>query len=416
MNRPTAARPERIVGCALIDPVTGGVHPNSHLTLADGRIERVTRGRPAPAPAPGAGASLDGTGLYAVPGLIDMHVHMSADPQRSAHAPKDRYGTATMALLAARNLRVSLEAGITTVRDLGTPGTVGYEVRRAWTEGLMPMARPLVAGPVITAVGGHGAETGLQTRGAEQMRARVTGKATAGADVVKLVMASAARSVELSPEELGEGVATARLHGLPVAVHANFSERSIRAALLAGCDTVEHGFVMGEETVALMRRTGAALCPTLTALHAVVEHADVFREHAGRDLAEVAVGSLAQAEESFRLALAAGVPIIAGTDAGVPFTAYDALHDELGYLTAWGMSTEAALRSATSGAAAALRRPDLGTLAAGGAADIVLVPDNPLEDLSTLRRPVAVLQRGSCVVMLEPERLSPGRDLLEGAA
>jgi imidazolonepropionase-like amidohydrolase len=390
-----------IRGCSLVDPRSGRVRDNVDISWGLHHIDSVTTGRGTTGDMP----YIDGTGLYAVPGLIDMHVHMASDPSGQILGEKGTFGQTTMVLLAAYNLRMALESGVTTVRDLGTPGHVSFDVKRAWEKGILFGARPVVSGPVITAIGGHGAKMGLQSSGPEMVRRHVRQNLDAGADLIKLVMASASRSKELSFEELAAGVDEAHSRGYRVAAHANFSADSIVTALRAGCDTVEHGYILTPHAIGLMRERNASLCPTISALRAVVDHSEVFAERAGEDLAVAALANLSIAEAGFRRAIEAGVRIVAGTDAGVPFNGFDSIHRELAFMVEWGMSPVEALRAATCDAADVLGRTDLGRLAPGMSADALMLSSNPLDDLAALADVRFVLQRGTVAVNREPARI-----------
>lgn len=401
----------RISGCTLVDVVSGRAHGRMSLAWHGERIVAVSPAGSGPDPA----AEVDGTGLYAVPGLIDMHVHMAADPEGLILAAKGSYTQPVMALLAARNLQVALQAGITTVRDLGTGGRVAFDVKRAWQCGLLSGARPVVAGPVITAVGGHGAELGLQARGPAMVRDFVRRNIEAGADVIKLVLASAARDIELSAEELAAGIDEAHACGRPVAVHANFSEESIAKAVRAGCDTLEHGYLLSPDVIGHMRASMITLCPTIAALRTVIDHADTFARRSGPELPAAATTHLARAEAAFRQALDMGIRIVAGTDAGVPFNHFDALHRELALMNSWGMSAAQALRAATCDAAAAMNRSDIGSLRPGAVADIVVVGANPADDIAALTDVRFVFQRGTLMVNAEPGRIRLAPSALPGS-
>ncbi|MFJ8206843.1 amidohydrolase family protein [Micromonospora chalcea] len=378
-----------IAGCTVIDPDSGTTTLGS-LSIISGSVSTRTT---ADADLP----HLDGTGLFAVPGLIDMHVHATSDPHgRTASSWSDISAT-TMTLTAVANLATALRSGITTVRDLGAPRDLGYSIRNAWARDLFVGARPFVAGPVITAVGGHGSWLGVESEGAGSIGALVRRNAADGADVIKLVMRSAARRMELRPEELREAVAEARWLDIPVAVHANFSERSIDAAVEAGCDTLEHGFAISEAAAGAMSKQGTALCSTAVALQSIVRRPQLWIRQGGKSLVEMAVRQLPEARRSFERALAAGVTLIAGTDAGAAGVGFDSLPSELEAMVDWGASPHEALAAATCRAAEALRRPDLGSLCDGTMADVVLLRANPLVDISACRQVEAVIQAGRLV-------------------
>lgn len=391
-----AARLSEIVGASVINPQSPNERPE--------RL-RVCGGRLSDFPGDDGGTVLDASGLFATPGLIDMHVHMAADPDIQVLKRDRRHGAGLLALIAVRNLAVALNAGITTVRDLGTPGSVAADVVAARRAGLVRIARPIVAGRPISAVNGHGSEFGMPTCNAMETVVAVTEVIDAGAGVVKLMMSGADRPAELSSQQLRSAVEAAHARGIPVAVHASFSEESVKAAVEAECDTIEHGYSVTEETLRQMAAKEVALCPTLTALRAVVEHADAYDGGPDHGLVRAASTALRNGHERFNAAMRAGVTIVAGTDAGVPFTRFGCLVDELEQYVDWGMSREAALRSATIDAARVLARGDVGRLNEGSRADIVLFRSDPRDSLAVLREPVAVVQGGRCVMLREDGRL-----------
>lgn len=349
---------------------------------------------------------IDGTGLFAVPGLIDMHVHMTSDATGRLVPVFSEYHAdpAIQALLAAENLGIALAAGVTTVRDLGSPGGSAFALRQAWNGGLVVGSRPVVAGPAITALGGHGAwmghEVGTSAEAARAVRCNIS----KGARAIKLIMASATRTIELTSADLIAAVEEAHWQGVSVAVHANFSERSIDSAVAAGCDSIEHGYAISARTAEEMRSRGISLCPTLSALTSIINHPEVFRKAKGQALVERARAAIEPARESFSHALAAGVTIVAGTDAGVPMVPFNSLPYELQLLVEWGLSDYDSFAAATSNAARLLRRSDLGHLGLGAIGDVLLLDIDPRDDVRAWRTPVLVAQGGAVHYLADADR------------
>lgn len=385
--------PDLIVDdCALVDVRTGTVRHGMSIVVNDGRVSALTAKFDGP-----SGARVHADGCYVLPGLIDMHVHMCNDPfgrrgSTTATAPGE-----VLRAGAKRNLECALAAGITTVRDLGCPRDLGYEIKREWRCGSIVGARPFVAGQVITGIGGHGAWMGRQSRGTAHIAELVRESVAKQSDVIKLMMASASRPIDLSAAELAAAIKVAHDAGIPVAVHANFSSRSIEAAVVAGCDSLEHGFELTTSIIATMLEKNVALCPTIVTIRGVVENADFWAERSGAQIVAAARRSLSAAEHGFRAALAADVTIIAGTDAGVPMVGFDTLPTELQYMVELGMPPARAIRAATLDAALVLRRPNLGVVEIGAVADLVLVEADPLRDIRALRRIKSVIQDGKIV-------------------
>jgi imidazolonepropionase-like amidohydrolase len=306
---------------------------------------------------------------------------------------------AEMTLNAVTNLEKALRAGVTTVRDLGGGLGVPMRIKAAWREGRLAVARPIVAGSMITAPGGHGVEMGfgLEAEGPEAMRQAVRQELTRGADVIKLVAHGVSTPSELGFEELRAGIEEAHRSGRRVACHAHFSKVSIENCIRAGCDTLEHGSLLDERLVDLMLEHGTYLCPTLGVLEKIAA-SDTFYGGPESKFRRVVRENIGNSRASVRLAHDRGVPIIPGTDAGTPGMEFDSLHDELQYLVAQGMSAHKAILAATGVAADALGRADLGRVAPGAKADLLVVAGNPLADLEVLRRPRAVFLDGRLLV------------------
>lgn len=304
-----------------------------------------------------------------------------------------------MGIQGAENLRVALAAGITTVRDLGGGPVVPYDLKHAWKARLFAGARPLVAGPMITALGGHGTEQGLgislEVCGAREVRRAVRAAIGAGADVIKVATSGVATRTELTLTELSAAVQEAHWCGVKVASHANFSLRSINNSVAAGCDSIEHGCAADEQALREMSARDVALCPTITMLARVNERSDLYGPTTS--LTDAVQRAWRQHKETVQQAIELGVKIVAGTDAGMPAVGFDSLHEELGWLVRWGMSPLQALRCATSAASDLLGRSDLGDVAPGCRADLVVLADNPLADLSALRDVRAVMLEGRLV-------------------
>jgi imidazolonepropionase-like amidohydrolase len=202
----------------------------------------------------------------------------------------------------------------------------------------------------------------------------------------------------LTSEQVDTAIATAHRRGVPVAIHAHFSEASIVVAIRAGCDTLEHGYVLSDLSVGVMRAKGIALCPTLSAIRAILDHQADYRTWRGREVVEAAEENWESAQRSVRLAHENGVSIIAGTDAGLPLVGFGSLASELECLVELGLSCREALNAGTAGAAVALGRADIGRMVENCRADLVVLAANPLENIAALREVRMVIQGGRVVV------------------
>ncbi len=361
---------------------------------------------------------IDLSGLALLPGLIDLHTHLLLHPYDETpwndQVLKESLELRTIRAVTAA--RATLEAGFTTIRELGTEGAGFADValRDAIAMGMMPGPRIFAATRAIVASGSYG-PAGFDPRwempkgaqvadGADGVRRAVREQIAAGADWVKVYAdyprrPGAPSTPTFSQEELAAAVDEAKSAGLPVAAHAHTAE-GIRRAVLAGVATIEHGTGATAEVLELMRRRGVALCPTLAASEAV-------SRYAGWQPGQPEPPRLRDARAAFGRALAAGVTIANGSDAGV-FAHGDNLR-ELELLTAWGMTPRDALRAATATAAAVLGRGrDLGRIAPGCVADLVAVRGDPLAGVAALRHPLLVIKDGRVAVdRLAAERPAP---------
>ncbi|HET7737026.1 MAG TPA: amidohydrolase family protein [Tepidiformaceae bacterium] len=364
-----------------------------------GRIVAIGPGLPAPAEA----LEVDASGLFALPGLIDCHVHIS-----SSGAPGDlnRAGedpVAIRALKAAQHARVTLDAGFTTVRDLGAPAHLNVHLSRAIADGLIEGPSILAAGMGVTMTGGHGhGFLAREADGPDDVRKAVREQLRAGATAIKLFASGGVMTAGVDPrspsftlEELTAGVEEAHKAFRVVASHAQATD-GIKNAVRAGVDSIEHGVWLDEEAIGLMLERGTYLVATLTAPYVM---ATATAEDGVADyMVEKSNAVLDAHFESFRAAVRAGVRIAMGTDQGTPLNRPGENVQEILRMWENGLSAAPALLSATAWAADLLRiAEDRGRLLPGLAADIIIVRGDPLADISILARPAqfaAVIKSG----------------------
>ncbi len=375
------------------------------VVVAEGRITAIV---PAGASAiPTAARRVDLAGLHLLPGLIDLHTHLLLHPYDEA--PWDdqvlRESLEFRTIRAVAAARRTLDAGFTTVRDLGTEGAGFADValRDAIAAGLVPGPRVLATTRAIVATACYG-PAGFDPRwvvpkgaqeasGVAEVRRAVREQVARGADWIKVYAdyrrrPGAPATPTFSQEELDALVDEARAAGLPVAAHAA-TDQGIRRAVRAGVATIEHGTGASAETLRAMRERGAVLCPTLAATDAVARYA-------GWNGHDAEPEPVREARAMFGRALASGVTIACGSDAGV-FAHGDNVR-ELELMVAYGMPPGAVLRAATVVAATVLGRgSELGRVAPGHIADLVAVRGDPLRDPAALRDPVLVMQSGIVV-------------------
>lgn len=398
----TLIRGRLLVGSAAAEPRT-----DAALLVEDGAITAV--GGEALQRADGATRRLDFPEQVIAPGLIDSHVHLmwSGDPARNGIDPLYAaigQPTATLAARTVTNLRAALSRGITTVRDCGGLADVIIPVARAVREGLLAAPRIVTGGAPITPTGGHCWFLENEADGKDAVRRAVRRMHKAGADFIK-VMATGGGTRGTNPRAAQYGAAEleaithdAHRLGLRASAHAHGTE-GIERCVAAGFDGIEHCTWLardgdGEDyrpaTVERLRDRRIFVCKTIAGFERwPLEEIEAAGErHPGwRKFA------------TFRDMLAAGVPVIAGTDAGIVDTSFVDLARTLETMVGLGgMSPAAALRSATATAAEALALDDrIGTLEVGKRADCILLDDDPLADVRALRTVRAVIRDGEVV-------------------
>jgi len=345
------------------------------------------------------------SGLWLIPGLIDLHTHLLLHPYDEA-SWNDQVLRESLGLRTARAVAAAertLMAGFTTIRELGTEGAgfADVGVRDAIEQGIVPGPRVLAATRALVATGAYGSSgfdprwdmpVGAQVADGEAgVRTAVREQIAAGADWIKVYADYRRRPGDsstptFSQEELNAIVHEATSAGLPVAAHASTDE-AIRRSVLAGAQTIEHGYEASEAVLRLMAERGVTLCPTLAASEAMGRYTDDPQR-------------MAAARRLMERALRAGVVIACGSDAGVFSHGGNAREIEL--LHELGMTPARALAAATSVAAKVVgREEDLGRIAPGFIADLVAVEGDPLEDPSSLRRVRFVMRGGSVARMVE---------------
>lgn len=349
---------------------------------------------------PDADEEIDASGRFLAPGLVDAHVHLMMDgrPETGTVTDESRFA---LAYRATRNLSDALSAGVTTVRDLGAPETLALDAAALVAEGVIAGPDVVAAGENIVMTGGHGHWFGREADGGAAVKKAVREQLKRGADVVKcmatggvLTEGAVTGAPELDVEELETLVAAAAAKAVPTAAHAH-GAAGIKNAVRAGISSIEHGTFMDREAADLMAERETYWVPTAKALHGIVD-ADA---DSGIPTWAVEKGeeSAAAFADAFEHALAAGVPIAMGTDAGTPFNFHADIPEELELLVSYGLSPEHAFEAATVNAADLLGLNDVGLIAEGYKANLVVLDANPREDETAWQRPVTVLKEGMVV-------------------
>ncbi|HKY49910.1 MAG TPA: amidohydrolase family protein [Candidatus Limnocylindria bacterium] len=399
----TSTRPLLISAGSLIDG-TGApaLRPGAVLIEAD-RIRAVGQRVEAGADV----ARLDFPDATITPGLIDCHVHLS-DAGLPDASVQDRDPAALRALRMADHARRTLAAGFTTVRDVGGRDHLEFALRRAAQEGLIRTPRLMLAGKIVSmTTAGASSWPGMyrQADGTSEVIKAIREQVAAGADVIKIMATGAVlapgherpTSAQLTRDELQAAVETAHALGLRVAAHAHGLE-GISRAVEAGVDTIEHGTHLHEDPAVAreMAARGVFLVPTLKALARI---ADPDGPGVPEDMRAKAHERRSDRDRTFRLALELGVPIAMGTDAATPFNRHGENAQELELMVALGMTPLDAIAAASRAGARAIGRDDLGVLAPGKLADVVVWQDDPANDIRALQRsPRAVFLGGEQVI------------------
>jgi len=381
------------------------VVPGGALVLVDGG--RIVGVEPGAAPAPEGCEVLEAPGGTVLPGLVDAHVHLCADGTDGSLDRIEEPGEDAMAAVIGQSLRRHLAAGVTTVRDLGDRRFAVLDWRSSAPSGGGVYPAVVAAGPPITSVGGHCANMGGEAAGAHQLRAAVQERAERGADVVKVMVsggfATAGTQVMLCQFTLGDlrvVVGEAHAAGLPVTAHAH-GLPAAHMAMAAGADGIEHcsfltdkGVAQSAEDLARLAAAGTVVCPTLGLAGALVPtpNGAALLAKLGMTIEQVMEMNKRRVGQMH----AAGVRVVSGSDGGIAAAKpHGLLPVSVAFLVDGGVSTAAALASATSVAAAACGLGDRkGRLRAGYDADLLVVDGDPVADIGALARPAAVFAGG----------------------
>ena len=406
---PDAPPPEVVAVKAgrLIDPRSGAVVPDAVVVIENGRVRASGRGVPIP-----AGAKvIDLSGLTVLPGMMDCHTHLVGDYFHDKDPLSDlKKSAADRAFESVPNARATLDAGFTTVRDVGTyRAFVDVAMRDAIARGDFPGPRMFVAGAYLTISGGGGAITGFApdvalpwdlrfgvADGVDQVRQRVRDIAQHDVDLIKILATGAflthgsnPHAVEYTYDEIRAAVEEAEHKGLRVAAHAHSTE-GIKLAVRAGVASIEHGTYLDDEGIRLMRERG-------TYLVADIYDAEWIRQGAAAGYPEDFATKQPEGDEiqrqAFKKAAQAGVRIAFGTD--VSNFPHGLNARQFAWQVRYGQTPMQAIQSATVGASDLIGRGnDAGSLEPGKRADLIAVKGDPLQSVSVLENVVFVMKDG----------------------
>ena len=375
------------------------VEKNTIVDIADGYVD------------PGEGdLAIDLNGYTVLPGLMDMHVHLSSESSPKRYTERFTMGRDDYAYQSIAYAKRTLMAGFTTVRDLGGP--INTSLRNAIKNNQVVGPRVYSAGKAIATTGGHADPTnGVRfelmgdpgpaegvVNGIAEARKAVRQRYKNGADLIKITATGGVLSVakngenpQFQEDEIRAIVETAADYGMHVAAHAHGAE-GMKRAVRAGVRSIEHGTLMDEETMALMKEKGTYYIPTISAGEFVAEKAEIDGYYP--DIVRPKAKKIGpQIKETFQKAYDAGVSIAFGTDSGVSYHGDNA--KEFAYMVEAGMSEIEAIMSATKTAAELLEISNtLGTIEKNKLADIIAVEGDPIENIAALESVVFVMKNG----------------------
>lgn len=361
------------------------------IRISDGRIAEVGRSLDTSK----GDTVIDLTGRWVLPGLIDAHVHVAlsgtTDPYRILSL-----SDADVTVEAVNNVKRLLRAGFTTARDVGGRNGINISVKKAIKEERIEGPRLLVAGSFITMTGGHGWRYGRQADGEIECRKAAREQIFNGADLLKVMATGGVSDVDtggspenaqLSEKEIAAVVEEAKKARKRVAAHCHGLD-GIRNAVNAGVTSVEHGSFADRKTLELMKERGVYLCICIRATYQEANATGI-----PPNVASWAQKVLKSQLETLRMAHELGVKVVFGTDAGTPMNPHGENGSEFPFLLRGGLSEMEAIQAATKTASELLGcSEDIGTLEEEKAADIIVVRNNPLDDIRVLKRPHEELQ------------------------
>lgn len=412
---PASAKELAIQAGRMIDGVSKTARSQVTIIVKDDRIVSVEPGFVSP---PGA-TVIDLSTQTVLPGLIDMHVHVQSQSDKTIRIPPFSETAAGMALRASVEVKLALDAGFTSIRNVGSPAGVDIALKRAINDGYIVGPRMWVSGMYLSPTGGHGDPGdglipelsdpeigGVLSRDAvidspDAARREVRDLHKRGADLIKIMPGGGVMSLGDNPnlqlmtnDEIVAAVETAHALGMRVAAHAH-GKKAIDAAIRGGVDSVEHGSFSDSESYALMKAHGTYLVPTLLAgvggLEYMQAHPGAYPPAMEAKAKVVAPVMMANLGAAYR----AGVKIAFGTDM-TPHGPYQA--KEFAYMVQAGMTPMDAIRAATGNAADLLGATDeVGSIQPGRYADIVAVAGDPLADITQLQH-IDFVMKGGVVI------------------
>ena len=406
-----AARPGVLVRAGRLIAVRGGTVLTNQAILIEGdRIKEVGAADAVAGHAPRDARVIDLRNATVLPGLIDCHTHITSEPGEY-YKQLFRMSAIDEAVKAHLYAKRTLDAGFTTVRNVGAGEFIDVALRNAINEGAVPGPRMLVSTMPLSATGGHGDVNGMSpylrfegfsgiANGVDQIREKIRFEVKYGADLIKVLASAGVLSEEesvgapqYSQEELNAVVEEAAMWGRKVAAHAHGAE-AIKRAVRAGVASVEHGSLIDDEGIRLMKERGTYLVADIYNDDYII--AEYTRLGFPQKIIEKERLVGRQQRENFKKAVQAGVKIAFGTDAGVYPHGWNA--KQFAHMVRWGTTPMQAIQAATVNAADLIGWADrVGALEPGKFADVIAVVGDPLQDVTVLEHVVFVMKGGQVV-------------------
>lgn len=396
-----------IKDCKIIDATSPDVRTGQHVLVEDGAITRVGAGT-----VPSADTTIDLGGAYLLPGLWDVHTHLTKGAWGNEAVEEVAEGPTKLVANHGHNAMEALQSGVTSLRVVGIADWADVAWREAFNSGQLLGPRLFCCGHSLDAPAGHGGDSDMTAvaNGPGEMIEAVRNEIMHGVDQIKLVTTGGIMGtghdvmhhVMWLKEEIEAAIRIASMRGVAVATHAT-APQAVKWAVQAGTHSLEHGYILDEEAAKLMADNGVYYVPTLALSHLTEGQASspsqrswCHDHHLSDEFVERSDQFAPTHEESFRMALEAGAKIAAGSDQGPP---KEAALLEIEFLSSCGLGPYGAIVAATQTAAEVCEVGDrLGTVEEGKLADMIVVEENPLDDIQNLHKVLLVVKGGQVVV------------------